>query len=102
MADRKYACGLITLLFAVVTIGSTLVLIVSALVGEQPIHRRAIPAIPGAASDLFAEDPHVASLLDGSESDWLAADLQLRRIRIQFSSARTSFVTEITREILFV
>jgi hypothetical protein len=89
-ADRESARGLITLLFAVATIGTTLVLIVSALVVEQAIHLRAIPAIPVAASDLFAEDPHAASLFDGSESDWLAADLQLRRIRIQFLSARTS------------
>jgi hypothetical protein len=34
MADRKCARGLITLLFAVVTIGTTLVLLVSALVGS--------------------------------------------------------------------
>jgi len=35
MADREYARGLITLLFAVATIGTTLVLIVSALVGGR-------------------------------------------------------------------
>jgi hypothetical protein len=35
MADREYARGLITFLFAVVTIGTALVLIVSALIGSE-------------------------------------------------------------------
>jgi hypothetical protein len=37
MADREYARGLITFLFAVVTIGTALVLVVSALMGQGDV-----------------------------------------------------------------